>query len=245
VNQKLDAQLVFLQGCYTLDRNDPYVLVQQGASSVIGTYMAVYSASGSAFAKAFFDAVIHQGADQGEALMHARNFLLAYVGLKKRRGHTDWRKTWRAGLSFDLWGDPSADPFPKIAPAEDPPVTLRRKGRTVRFELGSPRWDRLAAGRYRLDLTPGAQLGSIYTKKPSEWGDERRIQEVYFGWVDLDDWEGEAPPSLTTAIEERQWASVWSPKNKRLYLLVHNDAVEIHGRAGLKFTLGPAASPTP
>lgn len=235
VDQQLDAGLVFLQGCYTLDRNDPYVLVQQGAAAVAGTYMAVYSASGSAFAKAFFDAMLYQGADEGEAMMHARNYLLAYVELKRRRHHSDWRKTFRAALSFDLWGDPTARPLVPAQPAKAPPVRLVRDKNALRMVVPAEPWPTLRAGRYKVDLTPGAQLGSIYTHYEAKWGDDRKMQEVYFAWIDLPDFD--APPHLVTAISDRHWATVWAPKRHRLYLIVHNDAAEEVGRANLKFRL--------
>ncbi len=234
VDQRLDAGLVVLQGCYTLDRNDPYVMVQQGAAAVVGTYMAVYSASGSAFAKTFLDAMLYHDADLGEAMVHARNYLLAYVALKRRRGHDDWRKTYRAALSFDLWGDPTARPVAPLRTPAHPPVRLERRGQTLRFVLPERPWGTLAAGRYRVDPTPGAELGAIYTRKRS-WGDVRRLQEMYFGWVELPDLEG--APKLRTAIPDRDWASVYVPARHRLYLLVHNDAAEALRPEGLSFML--------
>ena len=234
VDQRLDAALVVLQGCYTLDRSDPYVMVQQGAAAVVGTYMAVYSASGSAFAKALLDAMLYHGADAGEAMVHARNYLLAYVALKRKRGHRDWRKTWRAALSFDLWGDPTARPVDAPHPPSTPYVHLERDGDTLRFVVPPRPWGRLQVGRYELEPTPGSELGAIYTRKRS-WGDRRRMQEMYFGWVDLPDFESE--PRLSTSIPARDWVRVWSPRRRRLYLLVHDDAAERLGREGLVFRL--------
>ena len=168
--------------------------------------------------------------------MHARNFLLAYVELKKHRGHKQWRKTWRAGLSFDLWGDPTARPISTSSP-RDKPVRLERRGDELRFRLGSVDEEPLRAGRYSARLTPGAQLGAMYTHKPRTWGEERRMQEVYFGWVDLP--ERDRPPKITTAIPEPEWAMVWAPRRRRLYLIVHNDAAERLGRNWLRFGLEP------
>jgi hypothetical protein len=245
VDQVLDASLVFLQGCYTLDRNDPYVLVQQGAAGVIGTYMAVYSASGSAFAKTVLDAMLYYAADQGEALVHARNYLLAYVAMKRQRGHTDWRKTWRAALSFDLWGDPTLSPMrPRQSPAQ-PPVRLLHEDGVLRFEVPEPRFSGLSAGRYTLESVAGGQLGSIYTRS-DDWGQERRMQPFYFGWVDLPDHETE--PELFSDVPEDEWVTLWAPHRRRLYLMVHNRAEREMGREGLVFRLsaeeaaeGPAA----
>src|SRR5690606_10524060 len=131
----LPPATVFIQGCYTLDSSDPYVLIERGANAVLGTYMAVYSSSGSAFARACMNARPHGGANAGQAMVSARNYLLAVVELKKRRGHKDWRKTLRAALSFDLWGDPEAGaPIPINRPKQQPvSATLRGDRITLRI----------------------------------------------------------------------------------------------------------------
>src|SRR5690606_9649001 len=36
----LPPSTVFLEGCYTMDRADPFVLVERGANAVLGTYIA-------------------------------------------------------------------------------------------------------------------------------------------------------------------------------------------------------------
>ncbi len=242
VDQMLDSSLVFLQGCYTLDRNDPYVLVQQGAGGIIGTYMAVYSASGSAFAKTVLDAMLYYGADQGEAMVHARNYQLAYVEMKRQRGHRDWRKTWRAALSFDLWGDPTLRSVQPRREPEKPPVRLKREGEVLRFLVPAERYSGLAAGRYTLESVAGGQLGAIYTRS-DDWGDERRSQPFYFGWVDLP--EHDEPPELESKVPDDEWVTVWAPKRQRLYILVHNRAERAVGREGLVFRLKGAASEEP
>src|SRR5262249_49450661 len=42
--------LVILQGCYTLDRSDPFILIEKGAQAIVASSAAIYSAPGSAFA---------------------------------------------------------------------------------------------------------------------------------------------------------------------------------------------------
>ncbi len=116
---------VVLQGCYTLDRSDPFILFERGTESIIATSAAIYSASGSAFARALFDSLLYGGDDLGTAVRNARNYLLAVTNLKKQRGHSDWTKTYRAALAFALWGDPTARP-PLATPASSvPPATWR------------------------------------------------------------------------------------------------------------------------
>ena len=65
--------LVVLQGCYTLDRSDPFILLERGTQAIVATSAAIYSASGSAFARAFVDALLyderrprHRGAQRAQ-----------------------------------------------------------------------------------------------------------------------------------------------------------------------------------
>jgi hypothetical protein len=44
--------LVVLQGCYTLDRSDPFILFERGTQAIVATSAAIYSASGTSFARA-------------------------------------------------------------------------------------------------------------------------------------------------------------------------------------------------
>ena len=65
--------LVVLQGCYTLDRSDPFILFERGTEAIVATSAAIYSASGSAFARALFDCAAlrrrrsrHRGAQRAQ-----------------------------------------------------------------------------------------------------------------------------------------------------------------------------------
>jgi len=231
----------FLQGCYTLDRSDPYVLIERGANAVIGTYMAVYSASGSGFARAFLSSQLHDGKTAGEALMSARNYLLATVELKKRRGHKDWRKTQRAALSFDLWGDPTA-PLPvRKGKLRSPPVAAALRGNQISVRVPARRLPAVEAGHYTADVRPGAQLSSLY-RHDREVGPERKLVELFFVEVQVPPEFGD-DPQVQAAYEDSSYAWVFSPRTRTLSLLIHGRAIPQtagKGAANLRFTLHPA-----
>ncbi|HWV39603.1 MAG TPA: hypothetical protein VN033_14135 [Vulgatibacter sp.] len=212
----------FLQGCYTLDRSDPYLLIERGATSVIGTYMAVYSASGSGFARAFLSSQLHEGETAGEALASARNYLLAIVELKKRRGHKDWRKTLRAALSFDLWGDPTAPLSVRARRPRKAAVTASLRGDRISMRIPASRLPRVEAGPYNAEIRPGAQLSALYDVDESKPG--RRLVELFFAKVKLPPELGD-DPQITAPYDESTYAWVWAPRTRKLSLLVHEAAV--------------------
>jgi hypothetical protein len=233
----------FLQGCYTLDRADPYVLVERGANAVIGTYMAVYSASGSGFARAYLTSQLHAKTTAGEALASARSFLLAMVELKKRRGHADWRKTLRAALSFDLWGDPSA-PLPlRTRPPAKPAPRAQVSGNRITVRIPARRLPSSKAGNYLAEVRPGAELSALYHHMPN--GD-RRLSELFFVELELPKAFGDRV-ELSGAIPETDYAWVVAPGSRKLYLLIHEAALESPAAKGgvLRFTMaaGPAQGP--
>jgi len=212
----------FLQGCYTLDRSDPYLLIERGAVGIIGTYMAVYSASGSGFARAFLSSQLHGGETAGEALASARNYLLATVELKKRRGHKDWRKTLRAALSFDLWGDPTAPLAVHAGKTRKAAVTASVRGDRISMRIPASRLPRVEAGPYNAEIRPGAQLSALYDVDESKPG--RRLVELFFAEVTLPAEVGD-DPQVTAPYDESTFAWVWAPRTRKLSLLVHEAAL--------------------
>lgn len=224
----------FLQGCYTLDRADPYLLIERGANAVLGSYMAVYSASGSGFAKAWIGAQLHDGATMGEALVSARNYLLATVELKKRRGHKEWRKTLRAALSWELWGDPTA-PLPvDRGQVKKTPVRARVQGDRVAVQVPATRLPRAAGGDYYAEIRPGAVLAGIYDDKDEEG---KRLVELFLTEFEVPEAFGDRP-ILRSSHPEKTYAWVFAPTSRKMWLLVHEDALPSRGKAGtLRFQL--------
>jgi hypothetical protein len=227
----------FLQGCYTLDRSDPYVLVERGADAVIGTYMAVYSASGSAFAKAFLDGQLYRGETAGEALASARNYLLATVELRRRRGHDDWRKSLRAATSFDLWGDPTAPPELRPERPKVPPVRAELSGDRLVVRVPPRRLPPSTGGTYLADVRPNGQLSALNRKR--KYGPERRLVELYFAEVRVPPALGPAPV-VEGPYDPGLFAWVFAPRTRTLSLVVHEKALVDRERGGvLHFRLRP------
>ena len=206
--------LVVLQGCYTLDRSDPFILFERGTQAIVATSAAIYSASGSAFARALLDALLYDGADLGTAVRNARNYLLAVTELKKRRGHTDWTKTYRAALAFALWGDPTARPALPVGGAQAP---ARRSGGSTaaRLDLSIPkrRLETASVGRYAADPVPRAMLSGLILRDGARR--ERVLKQLFFAAVS-------APPDLTAACPPAAgWevVSFFAPRTRTLSVL--------------------------
>lgn len=234
--EPLPPSTYFLQGCYTLDRSDPSLLVERGANAVIGTYMAVYSASGSGFARAFLNAQIYDGATDGEAMVAAKNFLLAVVELKKRRGHSDWRKTLRAAQSFDLWGDPTARPAYSFGRPKLQPVRAELKGDRLSVRIPKAMLPEARTERYVATTRPGSVATGLYNLE----GEERRLSELFFFEVDVPEELGDRF-ELVAPTEEDTYAWLFSPRTRRLSLLVHETALASRADGGtLHFRLKPA-----
>ena len=207
--------VVVLQGCYTLDRSDPFILIEKGTQAIVATTAAVYSASGSALARALFDSLVNDRADLGTALRNARNYLLAIAHLKRERGHKDWRKSWRAAMAFALWGDPlmrlplkAGKPTqaqaqwrlqePAARPPSGPRKTAARPPRsddTAALELDVPRarMRPIAVDDDRASIAPRARLSGILWRHPGE--DRRWLRELYFSAITI-------PEEATRTISE-------------------------------------------
>ncbi|MBX3027767.1 hypothetical protein KF840_22965 [bacterium] len=172
---------VVLQGCYTLDRSDPFILLDRGTEAIVATSAAIYSASGSAFARALFDALLYDGADMGTAVRNARNFLLAVTELKKQRGHADWTKTYRAALAFALWGDPTARP-PLAAPVSRvPPASWQLTDGALTLTIPPRHLEPVTVGPYTAHPVPRAMLTGLLLRD----GDKPvlTVKELFFAVV--------------------------------------------------------------
>lgn len=204
---------VVLQGCYTLDRSDPFILFDHGTQAIVATSAAIYSASGSAFARALFDALLYGGADLGTAVRNARNFLLAVTDLKKQRGHADWTKTYRAALAFALWGDPTTRPPLAAAASSIPPVTWQASDRTLTLTIPPKHLEAATVGPYTAQPVPRAMLSGLILRQ----GDKpaRTVKELFFTAV-------AAPEGMTSACPPAPgWevASLYAPRTRTLSVL--------------------------
>jgi hypothetical protein len=219
--------LVVLQGCYTLDRSDPFILLERGTEAIVATSAAIYSASGSAFARAFVDSLLYDGADLGTAVRNARNYLLSVVELKKQRGHDDWHKTYRAALAFTLWGDPTTRmPLGASKPSLQP---VRWSLDEAKLELSIPRGrlPKAEAGRYHVRPAPRAMLSGLILKDGDRT--DRQVKDLYFGVA--------APPApLRVCPPGQGWdvVSLYAPRTRTLSVLARPDwdVVESQGAHG-------------
>jgi hypothetical protein len=205
--------LVVLQGCYTLDRSDPFIFFEHGTQAIVATSAAIYSASGSAFARALFDGLLYDGVDLGTAVRNARNYLLAVTELKKRRGHTDWTKTYRAALAFTLWGDPTIRPaLPSSAP-KLPPAAWRLADGRLDLSIPKRRLATASIGRYAADPVPRAMLAGLILRSGERR--ERLLKQLFFAAVS-------APADVTAACPpspEWEVVSFFAPRTRTLSVL--------------------------
>lgn len=205
-------EVVVLQGCYTLDRSDPFILIEKGTQAVIATSAAIYSASGSALARALFDSALGNGTDLGTALRDARNYLLALAELKRQRGHDDWRKTWRAALAFSLWGDPTLKlPIKAGRPTVEPAI-WDSKGNELRLTVPKERMRRILVGDYRAQPAFRSMLSGIVWRDPGE--QRRSLRDLYFTVA-------HPTGNDTVACGTEDWAvsSLYAPRSRSLFVL--------------------------
>ncbi len=202
-----------LQGCYTLERSDPFILFERGTQAIVATSAAIYSASGSSFARALLDNILYGQADLGTAVRNARNYVLAVTELKKRRRHSDWPKTYRAALAFTLWGDPSSHPALAVQPPKLTPVQWRADGDALELTIPKQRLKTANVGRYAVKPVPGAMLSGLILRD----GDnpERQVKELFYDVL-------AAPPNATAACPPaRGWdvVSLFAPRTRTLSVL--------------------------
>lgn len=204
---------VVLQGCSTLDRSDPFILLERGTQAIVGTSAAIYSASGSAFARALFDGLVYDRDDIGTAVRDARNYLLALAELKRQRGHRDWTKTYRAALAFALWGDPTAHAPLTTAHPKRPPVSWEVSEAQVLLTVPPRRLRAQRAGRYIAQPVPRAMLGGLVLRAGDQ--PERTLKELFYTTL-------AAPSGVTAACPPAPgWEviSLYAPATRTLSVL--------------------------
>jgi hypothetical protein len=210
---------VVLQGCYTLDRSDPYILMQHGTIAIVATSAAIYSASGSAFAKALFDRLLYGGADLGTAVRDARNYLLALTKLKRLRGHAEWHKTYRAALAFALWGDPTLRPKLSTRRAKVTPLRWELREEGIELTVPSGRLQKVEVDRYRVRPVSRTMLGGLI--RTEEGSRDRELKEFFFTVQ-----RGEQERSVACS-PPGDWVTVslFAPRTQTLTLLALTDIV--------------------
>jgi hypothetical protein len=214
---------VVLQGCYTFDRSDPFILIEKGTQAIVATSAAVYSAPGAAFTRALFDSSLYEHVDLGTAVRNARNYLLAVARLQRERGHNDWRKTWRAALAFALWGDPTLHLPLTPAKPKHMPVHWTRNDSTLNLDIPSDKLRDAAAGPYRAQPASRAMLSGLVLPQ----GNERWLKELYFTVTPGGD------SAMAACAPDRGWdvVSLYGPRSGSLFFLARPDWTLIHASA--------------
>lgn len=215
---KFSPALFFAQSCHSLDTSYAYPLFRSGAIGYVGSKTAIHSASGAAFSKAFFDAIMYRDMDVGSALLYAKNYLLNWVALKKKRGHSEWAKAYRVALSFALWGDPTTKL--QLKRSSRP----RLKGMEVRnidshFLLITPAtWYRtIETEKYYTKFPPGTQFAGVVKKTKEK--EKRKLAPLLFADLSMD---GLTDFQLETGdLTPADWTHTWDDRTKKLYLLLY------------------------
>lgn len=229
-------EIVVLQGCHTFDRSDPFILMEKGTVAILGTSTAVYSAPGSALSRAFFDALLYDRVDLGTAARNARNFLLALAVLQRDRGHTDWRKTYRAALAFALWGDPTLVPHMNPRRPTVTPVRWAVDGAGLSLNIPRGRLAAASVATYRARPPSRAMLGGLLLREDDS--EKRLVKELYYTVQDATD------EPMTVCSPGVGWdvVSLYAPRTQTMTVLARPDWTMIEAGASRRRFTFPLAS---
>jgi hypothetical protein len=218
--EALPPSLVFLQSCLALAEPKAQPLLERGAVGIVGTSTRTYSASGGAFALAYFDALLYDGCSLGGSLRQAKNFLLAYSLLKEKRlgkearlGGANLRSAW----AFTLWGDPTVRlPRPETA---DALAAVRHEvhGHTITVTLPETAYDPVKIDRFRAEMRPNARLAGLLRAKQE---DGSHLVPFVFAEVALPKGPPNRTPRLHSRVPESHWVFCWDERRRCGYLLV-------------------------
>ncbi len=220
--EPLRPSLIFLQSCLALAESKAHPFLERGAVGVIGSSTRTYSASGGAFALAFFGALLYEDQSLGGALRHARNFMLAFARLKEKRLGGQAKLTGanlRAAWAFSLWGDPTLKlPRPTRPKGARRPVGHELRGTDIVVSLPEDRHERVASSGYQAQIPPGARLAGLRVRQ----GDDRthRLVPLVFAEVHLPQAPAGKTPALRTGLPASRWVFSWDGRTRRGYLLL-------------------------
>jgi len=228
-DEPLKPSFVFLQSCLALAEDKAGLVLERGAVAVVGSSTRMYSGSGGAFALAYLDALLYEGKSAGEALRHAKNYLLAYTLLKEKRlgeaaklSGANLRSAW----AFSLWGDPalafpsSHSPTDALSPVRSR-VGVRKtaQGNEPEIVLARPPegYERLTVGKYEAHFQPNARLAGLLQAGEDA---SRRLVPFLFAEVELPEVPDGRKPQVTSRLPDKNWVFLWDEGRKAGYLLV-------------------------
>ncbi|MBY0525634.1 MAG: hypothetical protein K2R98_19670 [Gemmataceae bacterium] len=219
-NEPLPPSFVFLQSCLALAETKAGPLLERGAVGVVGSSTRIYSASGGAFALAFFNAMLYEGQPVGSALRQAKNFLLAYSLLKEKRlgknaklGGANLRSAW----AFTLWGDPTLK-LPETTTTESlAGVKHEVKGHVITVQLPDTIYERVTNGDFHAQMRPNARLAGLLR---SDEDSGRHLVPFVFAEVHLPKAPAGQAPRLRSKLPDANWVFSWDERRRCGYLLV-------------------------
>jgi hypothetical protein len=180
VEQLRALPLIVLQSCHSLEEEVAGQVLRAGGVGLIGSVSNMHSASGSAFIKAFCDGLLYRGETVGDALHDARNYFFCLAELKRKRGHSEMAKVYRAGLSFCLWGDPelrfTAAPVRK--PKRPPVSAAFVRPDTIAVTTPGLCLPESETDKYFVRMFPASQLAGIVKRLKNK--ETRRLMPIYF-----------------------------------------------------------------
>jgi Peptidase family C25 len=232
--EPLKPSLVFLQSCLALTEPTAQPFLERGALGVIGSSTRTYSGSGGAFALAFFDTLLYDGQPLGGSLRQAKNFMLAFAELKKRRFGEDSKlggANIRTAWAFTLWGDPTVQ-LPRPTPPDGALATVQHvvKGDTIMITLPSETHDKITSAKYLAVVPANARLAGLVRKQ--DMADQHKLVPFTFAEVQLPQAVPGKTPRIQTRLPETHWVFCYDDRCQRGYLLVTPRASD-HGE--LKF----------
>jgi len=220
--EPLKPSLVFLQSCLALAEPKAHPFLQRGAVAVVGSSTRTYSGSGGAFSLAFFDTLLYEDQTLGASLRQAKNFMLAFAELKKRRfgeesklGGANIRSAW----AFTLWGDPTIKmPRPVVPEEAVAPVKHVVKGNTIVVTLPDEAHDKIDTPRYQAIVPANARLAGLVRKQ--DMVDQHKLVPFVFAEVQVPKAVPGKTPHIRTRLPETHWVFCYDERCQRGYLLV-------------------------
>jgi len=231
--EPLRPSLVFLQSCLALTEEKAHPFLRKGAIGVIGSSTRTYSASGGAFALAYFDALLYDRQSLGGSLRQAKNFMMAFSRLKDKRLAEKSKlrgASTRSAWAFTLWGDPTQSlPHPAAPSASLPRIHAEVHGNAIRIALPPARHAKSTTGRYEAQMWANARLGGLLRV-----GDEdgRSLVPLVFAEVPLKARPGRTP-RFTSRLAGKRWVSCYDARRSCVYILAapradHRDELRFH-----------------